>query len=301
MNSFSIAICTYNRLNYLRKCLSELIKFNQGSVPIIVVDNNCNDGTEEYVQGLTQDYPFITYLFETNKGLSFARNRAIKECNTPYLFYIDDDAYPQQDYLPRISFLINHYDFDALGGKEQRIFERNLPKWYRYNSSHDNHPAEPFELKKGFLSGFNIGFRVDTLVNLGGFDTRIGMKDKKVAYGEETLMVEMIRRTNGRVLFDPILSVMHHHQSERLRISWMLSREYAVGRDWWITFDKKSNAIDFFYLTKELLWLSIKGPLVNVLKLRHRHYYIQNFILDTYGPVCHYWGRIVGSLINRSK
>ena len=45
----SIIICTYNRFDFLKKCIDSILKqiSTNNDIEIVVIDNNCNDGTKE--------------------------------------------------------------------------------------------------------------------------------------------------------------------------------------------------------------------------------------------------------------
>ena len=47
----SITICTYNRIEYLKKCLKSILDQTQGSeiIEINIIDNNSTDTTKDYV------------------------------------------------------------------------------------------------------------------------------------------------------------------------------------------------------------------------------------------------------------
>ena len=70
----SSIICTYNRLDFLKKCIDSILKqiSTNNDVEIVVIDNNCNDRTKEYINSLNSTY--INYFLETKQGLSHARN-----------------------------------------------------------------------------------------------------------------------------------------------------------------------------------------------------------------------------------
>ena len=93
----SIVICTYNRQDYLPKCLMHLKNQNCRSedFEIILINNNSTDQTEQICQGFLKENPDlnVNYFVEINPGLSFARNRGIKEAKGSIICFIDDDGF----------------------------------------------------------------------------------------------------------------------------------------------------------------------------------------------------------------
>jgi glycosyltransferase involved in cell wall biosynthesis len=68
---------------------------------LIIVDNKSTDNTVSIAKRFIESNPGlnIKYVLETNKGLSFARNRGIKEADAPIIAYVDDDAILPPTYL----------------------------------------------------------------------------------------------------------------------------------------------------------------------------------------------------------
>ena len=64
----SILVCTYNRSNFLYKCIRSIINQTEGrkeKIEIIIVDNNSNDNTEKVVKELKAKYKKkIKYIVE---------------------------------------------------------------------------------------------------------------------------------------------------------------------------------------------------------------------------------------------
>ena len=53
-NSFSISVVlpTYNRINRIKKCLPSFLKTKIEDVQFIIIDNNSDDGTWDYLQSV---------------------------------------------------------------------------------------------------------------------------------------------------------------------------------------------------------------------------------------------------------
>ena len=92
----SVIICTYNRAKYLYNLLKSIAQNTLGknNFEVLLIDNNSNDNTISVLEQFKTDFPEmeIRYFFENRQGLSFARNRGIKEATGEVLVYVDDDA-----------------------------------------------------------------------------------------------------------------------------------------------------------------------------------------------------------------
>ena len=62
----SITICTYNRIEYLKKCLKSILDQTQGSeiIEINIIDNNSTDTTKDYITELQKKFPEVNYFVE---------------------------------------------------------------------------------------------------------------------------------------------------------------------------------------------------------------------------------------------
>ncbi len=86
---FSIAIPTFNNLDYLKLCLKSLSKNTKTKYEVVVHVNDGNDGTKSYLDELGIKYSHS----DTNIGLCSAINRAVKLANYDYIVYSHDDVY----------------------------------------------------------------------------------------------------------------------------------------------------------------------------------------------------------------
>ena len=88
MNTVSVVIPTYNRINSISRAIDSVLKQTHPINQIIVVDNNSTDNTSEI---LKNEYSKIEILFEQKQGVSFARNKGIKYSNCDWVALLDSD------------------------------------------------------------------------------------------------------------------------------------------------------------------------------------------------------------------
>ncbi|NEP63683.1 MAG: glycosyltransferase [Symploca sp. SIO2G7] len=94
----SVVIPTYNRITMLKEALrSVLAQTFEGTIEIIVIDDNSQDGTPQTIQ---EQYPQIRLITCTkNGGPSAARNKGIKAAQGSYIAFLDSDDLWEPDYL----------------------------------------------------------------------------------------------------------------------------------------------------------------------------------------------------------
>ena len=68
----SILVCTYNRSDFLYKCIRSIInqtETREEKIEIVIVDNNSNDNTNQVVNELKEKYRTkIRYIIEGNES-----------------------------------------------------------------------------------------------------------------------------------------------------------------------------------------------------------------------------------------
>ena len=101
MNTVSVVIPTYNRINVISRAIDSVLKQTHPINQIIVVDNNSTDNTSEI---LKNKYSKIEILVEQKQGVSFARNKGIKYSNCDWIALLDsDDSWKPQKIEKQLS------------------------------------------------------------------------------------------------------------------------------------------------------------------------------------------------------
>jgi len=90
MNRFSIIIPTWNNLEYLRLCVSSILKNSYFKNQIIVYVNEGSDGTLEWVKEQTE----VEFIHSAkNEGICVAVNSSREKVQAKYMVYMNDDMY----------------------------------------------------------------------------------------------------------------------------------------------------------------------------------------------------------------
>lgn len=88
MTTISVIIPAYNRAHTLKRALDSVLAQTRPADEIIVVDDGSTDDTEQLIR---QHYPQVSYIKQTNQGVSAARNRAIQMAKGEWLALLDSD------------------------------------------------------------------------------------------------------------------------------------------------------------------------------------------------------------------
>ena len=237
----SLIVCTYNRDKYLYGALQCIAEngFPTEAYEIVLVNNMSTDNTEAECKRFENDYPNVDfrYFVETNQGLSFARNRGIKESQGETLVFLDDDSYIQEGYLNNLQkHLEAHPNADAFGGKILPVFESGeAPKWlskwnYSWVSAIDmGDKVCPFK-GKAFPIGANMGIRRSMISEIGLFNTQLGRSKKNLMGGEEKDLFERIRNHGGSIYYFPDVVVHHVIPPTRTTKEYIMRMGEGVGK-----------------------------------------------------------------------
>ena len=104
------AVCLYslNKADLLHECLTHLAQTRLGGSLVAVVDNGSTDQTPSVIAAAAKHFPadrFVSVRLPVNVGAPGARNwlLALPEVKArPYVAFVDDDAFPQTDWLARL-------------------------------------------------------------------------------------------------------------------------------------------------------------------------------------------------------
>ena len=128
----SIAVCTFNRAESLRRTLESLAAMR---VPddldweVVVVDNRCTDHTDAVIEDFTERLP-IRREYEEQPGQSNARNHAIDTAKGDYIIWTDDDVVVDQGWLAAYANAFRSQPGAAVfGGPIRPRYELPATKW----------------------------------------------------------------------------------------------------------------------------------------------------------------------------
>ena len=91
MTAVSVIIPTFNRAARAARAVSSVLYQNFTDCEIIVVDDGSRDNTEDLLLQFGQKIRYISHA--SNRGVSAARNRGIRESASPLIAFLDSDDY----------------------------------------------------------------------------------------------------------------------------------------------------------------------------------------------------------------
>ncbi|WP_333804622.1 glycosyltransferase [Sulfurospirillum sp.] len=101
----SIVVLTYNQLEDCTKsCIKSIYEYtDKEQFELIIVDNDSQDGTKEYLKSIESKYPNIKVLLnDINKGYAGGNNDGIKASNGEYVILLNNDTLVSEGWLERL-------------------------------------------------------------------------------------------------------------------------------------------------------------------------------------------------------
>ncbi len=105
----SIIMPAYNAEEFITEAINSVLNQTYDNFELIIVDDGSSDGTAKIMKNLTDKR--IKYFYQTNKGVSAARNFAIKHAKGEWLAFLDADDVWLPNTLATYATNFNDTDF----------------------------------------------------------------------------------------------------------------------------------------------------------------------------------------------
>ena len=212
----SVVVCTHNGEATLRDCLAGATALRYRSYEVIVVDDASTDASAE----IAACFDVRLIRSESRQGLSAARNLGLEAARGDIVAYIDDDAYPDPDWLRYLAITFRTTGHAAVGGP-------NLPPDDdpAIAACVANAPGGPVHVlvsdsEAEHIPGCNMAYRRHELAAVGGFDPQF-----RVA-GDDVDVCWRLQERGATLGFHPAAVVWHRRRSS-IRRYWRQQRGYG--------------------------------------------------------------------------
>lgn len=217
----SVVLITWNGRRLLANCLKSLdFLLQRNDIEVIVVDNGSEDGTMHF---LHDKYPqIITIPLERNRGVAYARNRALERANGDFLWILDNDTeLSEQVAFGMLEFMKKNpdvglagcrlVDADGLVQESCKRFPGIGEKVRNLLHTHGYRYAYGLEkMKSDFEPEYLIG--ACQLIRREAYEA-VGPLDEKIFYGpEDADFCIRVRKAGFHLAYVPEFTVLHHCQ-----------------------------------------------------------------------------------------
>lgn len=222
--SVSVVICTYNRRDYLARCLDYLQCQSNPNFEVVVIDGPSDDGTEELLESWRGR---IRIARNPLRNLSISRNLGIELAQGDIIAFIDDDAIPFDNWIERILEEYNSRPLltKALGGP---AFFAGTLRFQSEDIGIDRHGNAWLNIPRNEVGqgewlrsclGTNSTFVRQHLLDIGGFDEQFDY------YLDESELCLRIQLRGDLIAYAPDVLVRHefaqsHNRKGRYNYDW---------------------------------------------------------------------------------
>jgi GT2 family glycosyltransferase len=216
----SIVIVSRNRPRLLRETIESIVMSDSPAAEIVVVDQS--DNAQPDVTMLGRDDFSIRYLHSRDRGLSRGRNAGVAAAAHDILVFIDDDMLVRPRWLRSlVGALVEAGDGAVTTGRviPGRPEAENAA---RVATVMGEQPVVYTGRQKGdVLAGGHMAIRRSTLMEIGGWDERLGAGSRFPAAEDNDL---------GFRLLDRGIAVIYVPQAELIHRTWRSSGHYFPNR-----------------------------------------------------------------------
>lgn len=237
----SLAICTLNRAESLRRNLDSLVAMR---VPhdlqweVVVVNNGCTDHTDEVIASYAARLP-IRREYEPQRGISRARNRAVDAAKGEYIVWTDDDTVVDPGWLTAYAEAFRRWPQSAVfGGPIIPRYETPMAEWlqacehllrdvYAFRNF-GNAPVRISPKEGSDPYGANFAVRAAEQRSVR-YDPNLGMAPGHDRLGEETAVIIGIFATGASGHWVPDARVEHCIGRQRQTAAYIIRYFAAQG------------------------------------------------------------------------
>ncbi len=141
MAHICVCVCTYKRPKPLKRLLLGLSgQETEGlfTYSVVIADNDETESGRATVKEMQLVSPIsLKYCVEPRRNIALARNKVIENADGQYFALIDDDEFPEPNWLLTLYKTCNEYKVDGVLGPVKRYFDEDPPAWFKKSRIYD--------------------------------------------------------------------------------------------------------------------------------------------------------------------
>ncbi len=231
MKNVYVIVVTYNGIKWIEECLTSLNKSSLAN-SIIVVDNNSNDNTVDFVKS---EFPNVI-LLEQKENLGFGKANnigmmfALKQ-NADFIFLLNQDAFVDENTIESLVYASqDNPEYDVLS-PIQLDYSGSLLEHYFFKFMVEesfNNFFSDFILKNDLKSVYDVHYiqaaawflPINTINKIGGFDPIF------YHYGEDNNYCQRLLYHNMKIGISPNIFIRHDSHKPKTDHTQLFSKKY---------------------------------------------------------------------------
>jgi len=236
----------------------ETLNIPEGTdISVIVVENNSESSSEELISKLAAESRFsIKYYLETKQGISFARNRAVKESGfVDFCCFVDDDQEVDAFWLSELLRCQKEFNADGCWGVNPPVFAQKVkayvrkfhePEYYNYGDEVIQAYTNCLLLRKSCLQTMD-----------GPFDLRLNFTG-----GEDVFLTTSLIRKGFSIRFTPTARAFEIIPEERTTLAYILRRTRRTINTKYIVAEYLSGINKRAFVFRKMMLRFLKGIVI---------------------------------------
>ncbi|MDZ7832283.1 MAG: glycosyltransferase [Desulfobacterales bacterium] len=230
----TIALTRYGEANSLVGQALESLAIQKGvKADVFFLDQQEAPELEKLCKQLSNNNIAFHYIRIPSVCVSYARNQAIKLCETNIILFIDADAIAHKNWAYYLSDTLINHGAAVAGGKIIPKFHKKPSFLVKSNLVRDQYSL--MHLGEGIhdiskVVATSMGLHIQKMGPEAYFNENMGRRDGNLAGGADIDVCERAIRNNLRVLYNSKAVVTHQVLEERLTFKWLFKRFYWGGK-----------------------------------------------------------------------
>ena len=227
----ALCICTFRRPEGLRHLLGHVEKLDfDGQLHICVADNDAGAEGIAVVEALADDYRWPVEAHPvTDRGISYSRNTAAAAAlrhNPAFVAFLDDDEWPEPQWLQELLRVQQATAADAIGGPTLSVFPESADDEAKQNQYYGADLKLPDGSACQLEAAGNFMVRASTLEALA---PHFFHPDFALSGGEDLAFFMTLRDRQARMHWASEARVHETVPDDRLSIEWLRKRVIVIA------------------------------------------------------------------------
>ncbi|NJN86751.1 MAG: glycosyltransferase family 2 protein [Leptolyngbyaceae cyanobacterium SL_7_1] len=225
----TICVITYQRPEGLKRLMHGLNQLTFDRIPqpqirVALVDNDATGSVGDFCEQWRSSFQWhLDWVTESQRGISYARNRAIATADpsSDFIAFIDDDEVPDPTWLEELLLVQSTYNADVVHGRVVPHFQDKVPAWVVKGKF-----FEPRRYPTGH--SLEAAYTNNALVRATLLRQQDKVFDERFALtgGEDSYFFRTLRHQGHRLVWADEAVVCEWIPPSRTTMKWILLRAY---------------------------------------------------------------------------
>lgn len=134
----SVIVPVYNTEAFLATCLDSILSQTGVTMEVIIVNDGSTDSSADIIQRYAMKDSRIRCEYQTNQGLSVARNAGLRSAKGEYVLFVDSDDWLLPDSLRYYLYVAHRKDVDVVVGIVSIYYENGTVGVWSFDADLQN-------------------------------------------------------------------------------------------------------------------------------------------------------------------